>query len=749
VGVRGELHLLGGGGVRVVPLDDSRLTVGRDETSTLRFDQPMVSRQHAEILRLGNDFLLRDHGSTNGSYVNDVRVAERLLLDGDVVRFGKAGPEMVFRTFEETAPLAPVTSPTSGTTASLVAALSDKLDAAGADPTEEANLRCLLAETYVRKGRPAEALAVLARYSGGALESLPDDARADVERWLGTALAEAKEYRRSVETLRTSLGRYAQAGNTTGVAEAHVALGRAFLGLDDMLPARDHLHRATLIARQTGNPRVRAEAHLLLGKIDWKESDLEGARYHWARAARLAEGTTDELLKARVNLQHAFTLYSEGNLADAIPAYQEAIEQIEEIGNIRILLKAYSSLSRVLTRAGSWIATERLLERRLELARDHDLAKAEAVALTDLAELRLLQGRIRPASKVILRAVERHGTVVYARTQRILGRVLVAEGRVPDAIRALERGLEVARSKGALEEQILVGLELGAALVAHGDPEAAARAVDAAESTTTLDPALGLIARVRFIRGAIDAARGQLAEANRAFSQAMSIFSTTGDPYRVALCHREIGLLRARMGRPESGRAHLEKAREAFATLGAAADLMLAEQTLGAPPYANVEPAMTRPLSLAMRTGSQSTHASAPLASRTLSPDEPESPEAPYRVLLAVSDAVLADLLGRGLEVENYVVDRVEHGRAAFEAAASEPPIYDLLLLDALLEYSSGFDVCRDLRKRSLETPVMLLGSRAGIEDKIEALQVGADDYVFRQGFVFEEVLAKMEALLR
>ena len=85
MGVRGELHLLGGGGVRVVPLDDSRLTVGRDETSTLRFDQPMVSRQHAEILRLGNDFLLRDHGSTNGSYVNDVPVTKSVLPDCDAV----------------------------------------------------------------------------------------------------------------------------------------------------------------------------------------------------------------------------------------------------------------------------------------------------------------------------------------------------------------------------------------------------------------------------------------------------------------------------------------------------------------------------------------------------------------------------------------------------------------------------------------------------------------------------------------
>ena len=186
MGVRGELHLLGGDGMRVVSLDEARLTVGRDETADLRLDEPMVSRQHAEILRLGNDFLLRDHGSTNGSYVNDIRVAERLLADGDVVRFGKAGPELVFRTFEETAPLVATTNPSAGTTATLVAALGLKLEGAGADPVEEANLRCLLAETHVRKGRSSEAISVLSKYNAeGALEALPNQVRAEVQRWLG------------------------------------------------------------------------------------------------------------------------------------------------------------------------------------------------------------------------------------------------------------------------------------------------------------------------------------------------------------------------------------------------------------------------------------------------------------------------------------------------------------------------------------------------------------------------------------
>jgi DNA-binding response OmpR family regulator len=121
----------------------------------------------------------------------------------------------------------------------------------------------------------------------------------------------------------------------------------------------------------------------------------------------------------------------------------------------------------------------------------------------------------------------------------------------------------------------------------------------------------------------------------------------------------------------------------------------------------------------------------------------------PRRVLVAASSDELAAILTKGLEVENYVVECVPDGRAALERAAGGERSYDLLVLDALLEHCSGFDVCRELRKRQLEIPVVLLGSRQGVEDKIEALQAGADDFMSKWNMVFEELLAKMEALLR
>src|SRR5262249_22812806 len=100
-------------------------------------------------------------------------------------------------------------------------------------------------------------------------------------------------------------------------------------------------------------------------------------------------------------------------------------------------------------------------------------------------------------------------------------------------------------------------------------------------------------------------------------------------------------------------------------------------------------------------------------------------------------------------EVENYFVERAQDGREALERALSGSNAHHLFILDALLEHKSGFDVCRELRKNKRDTPVILLGGRQGVEDKIEALQSGADDFLSKRSWVLEEWMAKIEAWLR
>src|SRR5215510_3107706 len=73
---------------RTVPLDVSRFTIGRTSAASLYIDAPDVSRDQAEIVRDGDRYLLRDHGSRGGTFVNGQRITERHLVHGDRIRFG-------------------------------------------------------------------------------------------------------------------------------------------------------------------------------------------------------------------------------------------------------------------------------------------------------------------------------------------------------------------------------------------------------------------------------------------------------------------------------------------------------------------------------------------------------------------------------------------------------------------------------------------------------------------------------------
>jgi tetratricopeptide (TPR) repeat protein len=741
----GELRLKLEGQEQVFLLEAPTTTIGRGSRNSLALSDHSVSRYHAELIRLDRDYLLRDLGSANGSYVNGIRISEQLLNDGDVLRFGTSGLEIIFKLVPITGSVIDQTRHTQNTTDSLISVLSTKLDLSMADEREEVNLRCVLAEANLHKGQPEKALKVLSKYTQReSIPLLPIESRAKALYWLGRAYVEAKRYLLGCDTLLAVIDLYMQMSDDAGIAEARAALGQAMIGLGDWPVARDNLHRASFSARKAGNARLHVEVHLQLGRLDWKEGDFDGASYNWSRAARLSEDLNDPLLEARVQLQRAFILYSQGKLKEAVPAYEQAIEQIEKIGNIRFLLKAYSHLSRALTRLGSWTATERLLELRLRLSRENSIAKSEAVALTDLAELRFLQGKLNAAWNVIQTAVQRHSKTVYARTQRILGRILSAREDYRSAIEEYRKGLEVAKMKGALEEQILLGVELALAYLELGDKEQASEQLKAVESDPMLDPGLSLMARALYARGLVKAAFGQAVEAHRAFTQSLSIFQSIGDPYRMALCHTAIGTLRAGMGRAESARAHLEEAREIFARIGAAFELERTERELASVMYENVVPAMTRelPPGLSLTAPLSMALFSTGKLSQTLV--EPK----PHRILVAEADDQLASVLEKGLEAENYVVDRVLDGRVALERAVSPQFSYDLLVLDTLLEHRSGFDVCRDLRKAKLGVPLILLGSRQGSEDKIEALQAGADDFLCKKGMAFEELLAKMESIL-
>ena len=116
------------------------------------------------------------------------------------------------------------------------------------------------------------------------------------------------------------------------------------------------------------------------------------------------------------------------------------------------------------------------------------------------------------------------------------------------------------------------------------------------------------------------------------------------------------------------------------------------------------------------------------------------------RILVVEDEQKVANALREGLEEEHYDVIVAPTGEDAFFCVNTEK--FDLILLDLMLPGRDGLQILTTIRKRGLETPVLLLTARDTLEDRVTGLNSGADDYLVKP-FAFEELLARIRALLR
>lgn len=116
------------------------------------------------------------------------------------------------------------------------------------------------------------------------------------------------------------------------------------------------------------------------------------------------------------------------------------------------------------------------------------------------------------------------------------------------------------------------------------------------------------------------------------------------------------------------------------------------------------------------------------------------------RLLLVEDDELLGDGIQAGLTQDGYTVDWVQDGRTALDVLRREE--FALVVLDIGLPYRSGLDVLRCLRKVGSTVPLLLLTARDALEDRVEGLDAGADDYLIKP-FDLPELLARLRALRR
>jgi DNA-binding response OmpR family regulator len=116
------------------------------------------------------------------------------------------------------------------------------------------------------------------------------------------------------------------------------------------------------------------------------------------------------------------------------------------------------------------------------------------------------------------------------------------------------------------------------------------------------------------------------------------------------------------------------------------------------------------------------------------------------RILVIEDEKKIASFIRKGLEAQGFVVDVSHHGDEGFTAVTTRP--YDAVVLDIMLPGRDGLSILRNLRERRLAVPVILLTARSELNERLEGLNLGADDYLTKPFFI-EELIARLHVVTR
>jgi DNA-binding response OmpR family regulator len=116
------------------------------------------------------------------------------------------------------------------------------------------------------------------------------------------------------------------------------------------------------------------------------------------------------------------------------------------------------------------------------------------------------------------------------------------------------------------------------------------------------------------------------------------------------------------------------------------------------------------------------------------------------KVLVVEDEKKIASFIRKGLEAQGFMVEVTHHGDEGYTLATTRP--YDVLVLDIMLPGRDGLSILRNLRERRMSVPVILLSARSELNERLEGLNLGADDYLTKP-FYIEELIARIQAVAR
>ncbi|HXG90756.1 MAG TPA: sigma 54-interacting transcriptional regulator [Blastocatellia bacterium] len=457
----------------------------------------------------------------------------------------------------------------------------------GISVEEEAVTRSLLSQALEELSRYEEAYKVIGKYEDGhALALLSSLMRARVKLRIGWVNSWLRNYPKAIAILNDALKLFLELQDELGVSEAHYALGRAYINIDEYRIARDHFLAAAKSQRSNANRELLARVYHQLGNIDFHEGAFSASKENNLKALELAEGTTNTNLLGMILLNLGISIDESylGKREKAAEYERRAIEYLEKGGHKDYLALAYNNLGENLRESGLWDEAIQNFNKAIDIAQRYAQPNYEATARVSLSEILCAKGVIEEAEAHLKKSLELIGTGsdkwLESNALRILAIVYKDNGRIEEALSILRQAMRLSTSIGDMHGVTRAQVGLAEIHFLQGGHDQAKEYLELAQGRLKEEQSLTISGLIQRLTGQIEAACGRLAEARQHIAQSISIFTTTEMPYDIAKSRYAMGSLLIKGGDLKGAETILLQAKETFENLGARPDLELTLKAL-------------------------------------------------------------------------------------------------------------------------------------------------------------------------
>ncbi|MEK6410891.1 MAG: sigma 54-interacting transcriptional regulator [Acidobacteriota bacterium] len=458
----------------------------------------------------------------------------------------------------------------------------------GATPENEAVTRSLLSKALEELSKYEEAHSVIGKYDDPRMvTSLSPRTRARVRLRLGWVNSFLRNHPKAIAGLNEARRLFLEQGDDLGMSEAHYALGRTYIEINEFRIARDHLVTAASFQKTALDRELLAQIYRRLGTADFFEGSFSSSKEHYMKAVALAEGATNPNLIGTILVDLGTTLMESdpGKNQESVRYIERGIGYLEKGGGHKdYLASAYNNLGDLFRDLGLWEEAIKNIDKAIDIAQRYTKPSYEATGCITLAEILCARGQFADAEahlKKSLALLEGSGDRwLESNALRILATVHRGTGRVDLALKTLRETMQLSTSIGDLHGVTLAMVGLAEFHISQGGHEQAGEYLELAQGRLKEEMYLPVSGLIQRLTGQLEASSGRLAEAKQHIAQSVSIFTTTEIPCELARSYYEMGLLLGKAHDLKGAESNLLQAKAIFEKLGAEPDLELTRRAL-------------------------------------------------------------------------------------------------------------------------------------------------------------------------